>query len=789
MDRIQIINYLIGKNNFKSYLEIGVRNPDHCFNKIICDLKHGVDPGYEGDFKFDFKMTSDEFFNQNENKYDLIFIDGSHIDHQVEKDIYNSLMSLNDNGFIVLHDCYPPTIYHQREDYGDNSTPAGGHWNGTVWKAFVKVRSELKDIFSCVVDCDWGVGIITKTKTPNPITNENVYFSYREFEKNVKYYLNLISPNEFENIFYASNKLQLTWLAKFDDHSSMGILSQRIVENLKNVDVTCKSIIGKTETKNEFVLNCLQKESDNELGIMFSYPDMIGELDNFKTKVIYTGVDTTGGIPNFTQNCNKADFLLTPSLISKQRMIDLGVKKPIFVFPHGIEKNKFPFKQRKKSNKFKFLYIGECSDRKGTFHLVDAFINLFGDNENVELILRSNDAMLFYGGEELKRIIEPYKNIVWDHTNTTHDELCKLYEDCHAYVYPSRADTFGMTLLEAMSSGLPIISTMEPGVVELIDKRYDVIHTTLVKVEGHPWMLGDWGEPNQNGLRSSMLWMYENYDYLNWHELEKHSKYVNEELNWEKLTQKFQTEILPKLKKEVKILTLLTSYERPNHIPNVIESFKQIREDGINNHIYIVENSESNKKSEIIDIINSKIDENFTLYISEFNMGQRGALLQVLDMVNIDDYGFIQFSDQDNIFIEPLSTYCDILHQNQDIGFVTGYMSKEHNELGWRQTRFGNLCEKRSLRAGHMFMRVSDLKKLFPLHLDAHYGQPYNSSWNAGLDWELSYWNPNSIGKNSNHNFVLCVPGGVLHVGYDSTIYDWPVEENEYRLEELLSMR
>lgn len=789
MDRIQIINSLIDTNNFKSYLEIGVRNPDDCFNKISCELKHGVDPGYEGDFKFDFKMTSDEFFNQNDNKYDLIFIDGSHIDYQVEKDIYNSLMSLNDGGFLVLHDCYPPTIYHQREDYGDNSTPAGGYWNGTVWKAFVKVRSELKDIFSCVVDCDWGVGIITKTKIPNPIVNDNTYFSYREFEKNVKYYLNLITTFEFKHFFLKPKTNSLTWLAKFDDYSSMGILSQRILENLNNVDVSCKSIIGQTETKNKFILNCLEKELNNELGIMFSYPDMVGELNNFKTKVIYTGVDTTGGIVNFAENCNKADFLLTPSEISKKRMIDLGVSKPIFVFPHGIEKDKFKFKKRKKEKTFKFLYVGECSDRKGIFHLVNAFIDVFGDNENVELILKSNNSMLFYGGEKLKQLISPYPNIMWDYRNSDHNELNQLYEYCHIYVYPSRADTFGMTLLEAMSSGLPIISTKEPGAVELIDGRYDIVHTSSVKVEGHPWMIGNWGEPNQNGLRSKMLWLYENYDNIDWNEIENHSKYVNENYSWEKVTEKFELEILPKLKRKIKVLTILTSYERPNHITNVIESLKQIREDNIINDVYIIENSESDKKNEILELIKSKIDDGFNLYVSEFNMGQRGALLQVLDMVNIDDYDFVQFSDQDNIFKEPLSTYCDILLENQDIVFTTGYMSKEHSELGWRKTRFGNLCEKRSLRAGHMFMRVSDLKKLFPIHLDAHYGQPYNSSWYAGLDWELTYWNPNSVGKNSTHNFVLCVPGGVLHVGYDSTFYEWPVEENEYRLEELLEMR
>lgn len=118
-------------------------------------------------------------------------------------------------------------------------------------------------------------------------------------------------------------------------------------------------------------------------------------------------------------------------------MINLGVSKPIFVFPHGIEKGKFPFKQRKKDGVFKFLYVGECSERKGTFHLVKAFIDLFENNTLVELHLRSNNVMVFYGGEELQKLIEPHNNIFWDHTNTTHEELIKLYEECHPYVYPS----------------------------------------------------------------------------------------------------------------------------------------------------------------------------------------------------------------------------------------------------------------------------------------------------------------------------------------------------------------
>jgi hypothetical protein len=588
---------------------------------------------------------------------------------------------------------------------------------------------------------------------------------------------------------YMKKKNNFTWLAKFDDYTSMGILSKELLLNLTESDISCKSIIGMSDTNNQNILTWLSKENNHELGIMFSYPDMYQELNSFETKVIYTGVDSTGGIPNFVVNSNKVDYLLTPSFISKERMEKLGVTKPIFVLPHGIDPNIFKYKPRKKSDKFKFLYVGECSDRKGIFHLLDAFIELFGDNLDVELHIKSNTAMVFYNGEDIKKYTEKYKNIFWHVSNVGHENIIDLYDDCHVYVYPSRADTFGMTLLEAMACGLPIISTSEAGATELIKGRYYNVRTTLTPVVNHPWMLGEWGEPNDSDLRYFMKSLHNDYDSIKPEQLKENSDFVIKNYSWEKIGKKFEDEILPKLKKEVRILTLLTSYNRPNHIGNVIDSLKTIKETHYINDIYIVENSDTGVKNNVIEIINNHIDNNFNLYVSNFNLGQRGSLLQMLEDKNIDDYDFIQFSDQDNIFLEPLSTYCSVLNENRDIFFVTGYMSKEHGELGWRKTRFGNLCEKRSLRAGHMFMRMSDFKSLLPIHLDSQYNQPHNSSWNAGLDWELSYWNPNAPGRRLSNNFVLCVPSGVLHVGVDSTMYHWDVNKFEYTVDELKKLR
>jgi hypothetical protein len=581
----------------------------------------------------------------------------------------------------------------------------------------------------------------------------------------------------------------ITWLAKYDDYSSMGILSQRILEQLdkRDYNLACKAIIGTTETENSLIYDLLSKTPKKDIGIMFSYPDMIGYLDEFKTKIIYTGVDTTDEAGNFVENANKADYLITPSNLSKKRIENMGVKKPVFVLPHGIDPEVFKYTERTKTDIFKFLYVGECSDRKGIFHLLKAFTDLFKNNPKVELHIKSNTDMLFYNSKEVKDIIKDYKNIFWHIGNVGHNEVIKLYKECHAYVYPSRGDSFGMTLLEAMACGLPIITTELPGATDVVDGKVTYIKSKIVPVKGHPWFKGEWGEPDLEDLKSKMKSLYKNYDTS---KLKEYSDFIRKNYSWEKIANIFEQDILSKIKKKTKVLTLLTSYNRPNYIKNVIQSLKDIRESNIINDIYIVENSNFEYKEESLKVINENIDSNFILYNSKFNLGQRGSLLQMLDNVNIDEYDFIQFTDQDNMFIEPISVYCDILNYYPKYFILTGYMSKEHDEKNWIQSQWGSLCEKRSCRAGHMMFRTKDIKSLLPIYLDRQYNNTdINSSWNAGLDWELTHWNPKSPGVLTSNNFIACLPGGVIHKGMDSTMYNWPVEENEYTLEELKKLR
>lgn len=205
--RTSIINHLIEIYNFSTYLEIGVRDFRN-LNKVLCEEKFGVDPNpsikrYEKlsttkKYRNLSIMTSDAFFEKLEKdyKFDLVFIDGLHLEYQVDKDIRNSLNHLTNNGIIVMHDCCPPSEFHQRENFAvEGEFPP---WNGTVWKSFAKLRMHRQNLEMYVVNTDWGVGIIRRG---SQCTFRDIELNYKSLEDNRTELLNLISVDEFLEIF------------------------------------------------------------------------------------------------------------------------------------------------------------------------------------------------------------------------------------------------------------------------------------------------------------------------------------------------------------------------------------------------------------------------------------------------------------------------------------------------------------------------------------------------------------------------------------------------------------
>ena len=190
MTRTDIINALIEKYDLKSYLEIGVREGEN-IKAVKCGIKHSVDPN----FKATYNMTSNAFFKTKIYRYyDLIFVDGLHTEEQVYLDIVNSLGYLEKNGFVVVHDCNPATEWHTRsvEEYNRD----GGEWNGTSYKAFIRIKAKLKDFTCFVVDADYGCGIITQ----RPMLENKISGYWEYFNTHRKELLQLKSVAGFEKL-------------------------------------------------------------------------------------------------------------------------------------------------------------------------------------------------------------------------------------------------------------------------------------------------------------------------------------------------------------------------------------------------------------------------------------------------------------------------------------------------------------------------------------------------------------------------------------------------------------
>ena len=190
--RYEIIQETINRKNYKSYLEIGC-DQDELFSKITIDKKIGVDPASGGTVR----DTSDNFFKKNNTKFDIIFIDGLHEYDQVKKDINNSLIFLNDNGVIFLHDCMPMRFIYQ-------AVPrATGLWNGDVWKNIVESRTK-SEIDTYVVHADHGIGVILKKsnkKVLNLSINNFKKLKFKDYFYNYKEYLNVVYREDLKNIF------------------------------------------------------------------------------------------------------------------------------------------------------------------------------------------------------------------------------------------------------------------------------------------------------------------------------------------------------------------------------------------------------------------------------------------------------------------------------------------------------------------------------------------------------------------------------------------------------------
>lgn len=208
------------------------------------------------------------------------------------------------------------------------------------------------------------------------------------------------------------------------------------------------------------------------MGLMFSKLLKIKSTGIYHTdftmqaKEIADNVSLTNMLEKYTKwFFEKMDTIKVPTGeyidILSDRGFDSG---KLEIFPRGIETDVFSLKSKKtKSDKIKFLYTGRISKDKNIDFLLELFVKLSRKYKHIEIKLAGKGPDL----KELKERYAEHKNIEFL-GRLDYEELPKIYQKSDVFLFPSVTDTFGMSVLEAQSCGLPAIVSSKGGPKEIV---------------------------------------------------------------------------------------------------------------------------------------------------------------------------------------------------------------------------------------------------------------------------------------------------------------------------------
>jgi glycosyltransferase involved in cell wall biosynthesis len=155
----------------------------------------------------------------------------------------------------------------------------------------------------------------------------------------------------------------------------------------------------------------------------------------------------------------------TANEFGKQAFINSGVpEEKVHVYEHGVDHELWNKHLRGKNKKIRFLHIDSGSPRKRADLVKKAFNICFKDNDNYELTFKHSHIPASGVNWNDVNIMESHGE--WETSNIRHirenmniDDLVSLFKFHDILLYPSEGEGFGLIPLQALATGMPVIST------------------------------------------------------------------------------------------------------------------------------------------------------------------------------------------------------------------------------------------------------------------------------------------------------------------------------------------
>ncbi len=204
------------------------------------------------------------------------------------------------------------------------------------------------------------------------------------------------------------------------------------------------------------------------------------------------------------------DAIMVPSEIAAASFVRHGIpREKIYVNRLGVDVSQFAPPLTPVLNAVpKILFVGEISARKGIATLLRAFAKINGSAELVCVGPVDGDFQA-----ALNTL--PLKNVTFKGTMSRND-IHQAYQNADIFCLPSAEEGFGMVVLEAMASGLPVVISDQVGAGDLItdDKNGLIVpyndeaalSDALLRLVGDAGLRSDLGAAAMQTAGSTLGW-------------------------------------------------------------------------------------------------------------------------------------------------------------------------------------------------------------------------------------------------------------------------------------------
>lgn len=317
-------------------------------------------------------------------------------------------------------------------------------------------------------------------------------------------------PSTYDLDLFRTDKF-FNFFGDVDPYSGFGGVSYNLVKYSRQYKI---ALAGRAFGDLGAFIYAAQNRPLNQNGAMVWHDQPRESWSNtpFKRNIAIVPFETTRVPKSWISRLNDFNALLVPCKQNIEMFRDSGVTIPIDLIHWGVDPEIFHEVEHKTVDGcFTFGHMGALSIRKGTDLLIEAFQEAFPTEKDVKLLCKTS-----YNGYPF---MVKDKRIEVQMGQVTHAELLKdFFSRVNCFVFPTRGEGFGLTNLEAMATGTPVITTgwsgpleyMKPEYGWLIDYKMEYAKNfadTVYKED-----CGDWALPNKEHLKQLMRYAYEHQD-------------------------------------------------------------------------------------------------------------------------------------------------------------------------------------------------------------------------------------------------------------------------------------